>query len=205
MSGRAQGQTVLKPGVSLYFVRHGETDWNKAERYQGQADIPLNDTGRAQARRNGLILRPLMPQIAGFDFVSSPLGRALETARILRAALGLEPDAFRRDAQLMELHYGHWEGHLASELHVTDPEGVAAKTQDPYGWRPRGGESYADLSVRVARWLQTLVRNTVAISHGGVSRVARGAVLGLDTADVPYLDVPQDKVLILRDGEMGWL
>jgi broad specificity phosphatase PhoE len=205
LSGRGEGGPVLRPGVTLYFVRHGETDWNKAARYQGQADIPLNDTGRAQARRNGEILRSLLPAIARADFVSSPLGRAVETARILRSALALEPDAFRRDPQLMELHYGHWEGHLATDLHLTDPEGVAAKARDPYGWRPRGGESYADLSVRVANWLKTLEQDTVAISHGGVSRVARGVVVGNETADVPYLDVPQDKVLILRDGEMGWM
>ena len=205
MTGAAQGQPVLKPGVTLYFVRHGETDWNKTSRYQGQADIPLNDMGRAQARRNGEILRPLLPQLAGFDFVSSPLGRAVETARIVRAALGLEPDTFRREPQLMEVHYGDWEGHLASDLQVTDPDGVAAKAVDPFGWRPRGGESYADLSIRVAAWLKTVERDSVAISHGGVSRVARGVVLGIDTLEVPYLDVPQDKVLILRDGAMAWL
>ena len=205
MTGAAPGQPVLKPGVTLYVVRHGETDWNRDARYQGQADIPLNETGRAQARRNGEILRPMMPQIANADFVSSPLARAIETARILRTAMGLAPDTFRREPQLMEVHYGYWEGHLATELQVTDPEGVAAKALDPFGWRPRGGESYADLSDRIAAWLKTVERDTVAISHGGVSRVARGVVLGLDTLEVPYLDVPQDKVLILRDGEMGWL
>ena len=205
MTGARPGRPALKPGVTLYFVRHGETDWNKTARYQGQADIPLNETGRVQAQRNGEILRPLLPKIAEADFVSSPLGRAVETAKIVREALGLDPKAFRLEPQLMEVHYGHWEGHLASELAETDPQGVAAKALDPFGWRPTGGESYADLMDRIAAWLKTVERDTVAISHGGVSRVARGAVLGLATAEVPYLDVPQDKVLILRDGGMEWL
>ena len=196
---------ILKPGVTLYLVRHGETDWNKDQRYQGQADIPLNDTGRQQAARNGVILKSLMPGIARADFVSSPLSRAVETMEILRCNIGLDAKAYRLDANLLEVHYGHWEGHLASELPQSDPEGVAGKSADAFSWRPRGGESYADLMVRVSAWLATVERDTVAISHGGVSRVARGAVLGLDTADVPTLDVPQDKVLILRDGTMEWL
>ena len=196
---------VLKPGVTLYFVRHGETDWNKDQRYQGQADVPLNDTGRIQAARNGVILKTLMPDIANADFVSSPLSRAIETMEILRRNLGFDPKSYRLEPKLLEVHYGHWEGHLASELPDTDPEGVTGKNADAFGWRPIGGESYADLMVRISAWLQSVERDTVAISHGGVSRVARGAVLGLDTSLVPTLEVPQDKVLVLRDGEMSWL
>ncbi len=197
--------TVLRPGVSLYLIRHGETDWNKVARYQGQTDIALNDNGRAQAHRNGIAMRQLLPEIANADFVSSPLSRAVETTEILMKALGLSEQGYRLEPELQELHYGHWEGHLATDLLTTDPDGVAAKAKDPYGWRPRGGESYADLNDRIAKWLATVERDTVAISHGGVSRVARGAVLGLETRLVPMLDVPQDKVLLVRDATMAWL
>jgi broad specificity phosphatase PhoE len=196
---------ILKPGVTLYLVRHGETDWNRAQRYQGQRDIPLNETGRAQARRNGASLKKLQPAISAADFVSSPLSRAVETMEILRFEMDLDPLAYRRDSRLLELNYGHWEGHLASGLADIDPHGVAAKAQDPFGWRPRGGESYADLMVRISVWLETIEHDTVAITHGGVSRVARGAVLPLDTRDVPTLDVPQDKILVLRDRTMTWI
>ena len=198
-------QPVLKPGVTLYLVRHGETDWNKDQRYQGQTDIPLNETGRAQAARNGEILKSLMPGIASADFISSPLSRAIETMEILRRSLGLDVKAYRLEPKLLEVHYGHWEGHLASELLRSDPEGVAGKNADVFGWRPRGGESYADLQDRISDWLQIVDRDTVAITHGGVSRVARGAVLGLDTSLVPTLEVSQDKVLVLRDGAMKWM
>ena len=195
----------LPPGVTLYLIRHGETDWNRAARYQGQADIPLNDTGRLQAARNGTVMRRLMPGLEDFDFVSSPLSRATETMEILRRTLGLAEQGYRTDPQLMELHYGHWEGQLAAELPATDPEGVAGKLADPFGWRPRGGESYADLMVRTAAWINNLERNTVAVSHGGVSRVARGALLGLDRLAVPSIEVPQDKVLVLTGTTMSWL
>lgn len=195
----------LKPGVTLYLVRHGETDWNREARYQGQADIPLNDTGRAQAARNGAAIRALLPTISDAEFVSSPLSRARETMEIIRAALALPPKVYRTDPQLIELHYGHWEGQLASKLPETDPEGLNGKNDDPFGWRPRGGESYSDLMERTTRWLASLDRDTLAVTHGGVSRVARGALLGLDRQLVPYLEVPQDQILVLSGDGMRWI
>jgi broad specificity phosphatase PhoE len=205
LSIAASSDHILKPGVTLYLIRHGETDWNRAQRYQGQRDIPLNETGRAQARRNGQCLQTFLPVIAGADYVSSPLSRAIETMELVRGAMGLEATAYTVDPRLLELHYGHWEGHLASALSDLDADGVAQKAKDPFAWRPRGGESYADLMERITVWLKSIERDTVAITHGGVSRVARGAVLNLNTKDVPSLDVPQDKVLILRDRAMNWL
>ncbi len=205
MTAKATRTAVLKPGVTLYLIRHGETDWNRDCRYQGQADIPLNDTGRAQAQRNGEVLKSYLPQLEGADFVSSPLSRARETMEIMRSALGLAPSSFRIDTELMELDYGHWEGHLASELPTSDPEGVAGKAADPFGWRPRGGESYEDLMTRTALWLNGITRDTVAVTHGGVTRVARGTLLDIDTRLVPMLDVPQDQILVLRGIEMRWL
>ena len=196
---------VLKPGITLYFVRHGETDWNRDARYQGQQDIPMNDTGRAQARQNGRALSAIMDRIATADFVSSPLARAIETMTLMRTELGLPPNDFRIDGELLELNYGHWEGRLARDIPVTDPEGFKQKSQDPYGWRPIGGESYLDLQVRVQTWLATLNRDTVAVSHGGVSRAARGLILDLDTKDIPFLSVPQDKILVLECREVRWL
>ena len=195
----------LKPDITLYLIRHGETDWNRDARYQGQTNIPLNENGRTQALRNGLSLKVLLPDIAHADFISSPLDRAIDTMDIIRDAMGLATKDYRVDSELIELHYGHWEGHLASALPSCDPDGVAAKIKDPFGWRPRGGESYSDLTNRVSRWLQTLERNTVAVTHGGVSRVARGAVLQLDTQLVPSLDVPQDRILVLRNDQIHWL
>ena len=205
MNGTTQTPLVLKRGVTLYMIRHGETEWNRAQRYQGQRDIPLNDTGRAQARRNGSVLRGFLPAIARAEFVSSPLSRAIETMELLRRQMGLDQHDYRRDPQLLELHYGHWEGHLASALPDIDPGGAAAKSLDPFSWRPTGGESYADLMDRIKMWLVTVEHDTVAVTHGGVSRVTRGAVLGLDTGDVPTLEVPQDRILVLRDGAMSWI
>lgn len=199
------GPCALRDGVTIYFLRHGETDWNRTLRYQGQHDIPLNEQGRAQARRNGAALRALLPEIAAADCVASPLSRARETMEIVRASLGLVPDAYRIDDRLKELHYGHWEGQLAADLPVSDPTGLDARRRDPFGWRPRGGETYAELAARTIAWLGEVERDTVVASHGGVSRILRGLILGLDAHLIPALEMPQDRVLVLRRGRVDWI
>ena len=104
--------------TDLYLVRHGETEWNRQRRIQGLTDIPLNDTGREQARLTGTLLtrRPITRVVA------SPLGRARETAQIISAELGLgEPqlhDAF------VERNYGAAEGLDFHEIDVRYPPGV---------------------------------------------------------------------------------
>ncbi|MBL8565330.1 MAG: histidine phosphatase family protein [Hyphomicrobiaceae bacterium] len=195
----------MPAGVTIYFVRHGETDWNATRRYQGQADIPLNDKGREQAARNGFALRALLPAVAGFDFVASPLGRTIETMRILRGALGMAADGFATDERLIELNYGHWQGQLLADLPHLDPAGVAGRAADPFNWRPRGGENYADLAGRLSGWLSTVERDCVVVSHGGVSRALRWLLVGVDEAEIQSLPVPQDRVLVIRGEAAEWL
>ena len=196
---------MMRPGITVYFVRHGQTDWNAAARYQGQRDIPLNDTGRGQAKRNGEMLARALPDAARLDYVASPLWRARETMQIMRRAIGLPEIDYRTDDLLKEVHYGHWEGRLASDLAIQDPEGVAVRQKDPFRWRPTDGESYADLMVRSDAWLAGVTRDTVVASHGGVSRTVRGRVLGLPEHEMMRLDVPQDRILVLRAGSVTML
>ena len=195
----------MSPGLTVFFVRHGETDWNAAHRLQGQIDVPLNGTGRSQAVRNGRVLKGLIRRLDAVDFVASPLARTRETMEIVRAELGVKPGGFRVDARLKEIDFGHWEGRSWSELPVLDPIGYADREANPFHWRPFGGESYADLARRTLAWLQDLDRDTVVVSHGGVSRTLRGHILKLNSSDVPYLKVPQDKVLRLRAEGIAWL
>ncbi len=191
--------------MTIYLIRHGETDWNRDRRYQGQRDIPLNETGRAQAKRNGEALRALLPEISSAYFVASPLGRARETMEIVRRALALPPERYAIDDRIKELNYGHWEGMLQDDLPLIDPHGLAVRSIDPFRWRPDRGESYADLLVRVIEWFKAIERDSVVVAHGGVSRCLRAHVLGLDPAIIPDLESPQDRVLVLTGGQMSWL
>jgi broad specificity phosphatase PhoE len=197
---------MLRPDITIYFVRHGETDWNLAQRYQGQRDIPLNATGRAQATRNGRALaRVLGANADALDYAASPLVRARETMEIMRREIGLPPGAYRTDDRLREIGYGHWEGELWGELPIRDPQGFAAREADKWGWQPQGGESYRALSERVAAWLGDVDRSVVVAAHGGVMRVLRGLCGELAPAEIFALDVPQDKVLVIECGRTSWL
>lgn len=195
----------MKNGVTLYCVRHGQTDWNAQSRYQGQQDIPLNEAGREQARRNGQVLRQLLPGIADAQYVSSPLWRARETMQLLRAELGLDPDVFTTDDRLREVNYGAWEGQLLETLQKTEGVRLAERRADPYRFQPPEGESYADLLERMRQWIDAVEADTVVATHGGVSRTMRTYLLDLDPNGILDLDVPQDRVLVIRRGEMHWL
>lgn len=197
----------LKPGLTLYFIRHGQTEWNRLKRLQGQIDIPLNETGRAQAARNGRHLRTLLSDatLTTIDFVASPLMRTAETMEIAREAAGLPRDGYRTDVRLKEVKYGHWEGAYLDELKAQDPAGFEERRSNKFHWRPIDGESYADLTDRIAGWLACVEQDAVVVSHGGVSRVLRGLVLGtLNEDEVPVLEVPQDKIMILQAGTVEW-
>ena len=194
----------------LIFVRHGETDWNAEGRMQGQTDIPLNGKGQGQAKENGGRLRTFFDEqkldLSRFDFVASPLGRTRQTMELLRGAMGLDPREYRQDAVLMELTFGSWEGSTMEELADEEQDLVQSRAADKWGFvPPGGGESYEMLSKRIDGWLHGLNRPSVVVSHGGVFRVLRGFLEGLDTNVMPKLAVPQDKVFVWRDSGPAWI
>jgi broad specificity phosphatase PhoE len=199
----------MNPGVTLYVVRHGETDWNAALRLQGQTDVPLNGKGRGQAARNGRALREILSAHPDIDFVSSPLSRAVETMDIMRQELVLPAKAYRTDDRLKEIAFGIWEGKTWGDVDGFVDACGRRRADDPFVWQPEGGESYAQLSARVAGWLGTITRSGIVVTHGGVTRVLRGSVLGLPPAEIAELPVPQDEILVLKAGSpvnsMHWL
>ena len=105
----------------IYLVRHGETEWNRAGRMQGQRDSPLTTRGEDQARRVGLALARPIGAGDGFAMVASPLGRTLRTAAIIRAAMGLAPDGCPTDDRFMEITWGAWDGLTRDEIDAGEP------------------------------------------------------------------------------------
>lgn len=190
--------------VPLIAIRHGQTDWNAEGRLQGQRDIPLNGTGRAQARRNGETLALHLPDASGWDFVSSPLGRTQETMRIVRETMGLDPEGFTLEPRIAEATFGDLEGWTMDELKARDRAAHRARKDDRWGFVPPNGESYIMLAERVSSWLESLRRPTVAVCHGGVIRIFRAMVEG----DHPSLfDGPpsQEKIYVIGDGAGRWV
>ncbi len=194
-------------GVTICFVRHGQTDWNAERRFQGHLDIPLNDTGRAQAARNGAALARAIGDPAGCDFVSSPLSRATETMAIVRRALALDPAAYGTDPRLREINVGDYQGRLTQEVFGDRASRTAGQAEELWTFvHPgAGGESYAMLHARVTDWLEGVKRDTVVTAHGGVMRCLRRYVEGLDAETTLQMLVPQDKVLVIRAGALDWI
>jgi probable phosphoglycerate mutase len=190
------------PRPTVFYFRHGETDWNVAGRLQGRRDVPLNARGREQATHCGGILRDLFAregrESATLDYVSSPLGRATQTMAVARAAMGLAPDDYRTDEQLAEISFGDWEGCTIAQLHYRDPQGIAAREHDKWRFLPPNGESYEMVAARMRVWYESLTRDTVATAHGGTCR-GLIAHLGLaKPAAAPLVDIAQGVVYVFQ-------
>ena len=192
----------------LYLCRHGQTDWNAERRLQGQSDIPLNSYGRGQARRNGRYLRNVLGTSAGeFDFVSSPMQRAADTMRIIRSEMGLGAEGFSRDERLREIHFGDWQGYTLSELGASAPELVAKRKADKWNFQPPGdgAETYESLTVRIAPFFEGLQRPSIVTAHGGVTRAFLQRFAGLSREEAADIDIPQDRILRVENGEIAWV
>ncbi len=183
----------------ILFVRHGETDWNRAMRFQGQKDIPLNALGRRQAARNGRVLASLV-KTGEWHWVASPLGRTRETYEIVRDTSGVTGIEAVFDERLREISFGDWEGMTADEIEETDPAGNQARHADKWGHSIPGGESYAQLATRVGLWLADVSGPTVAISHGGVMRTLMHHCTGIATEIAPSQHTPQDRIVLFKNG-----
>lgn len=191
----------------LYFVRHGETDFNIAHRLQGRYETTINARGREQAKHCAGLLSDLLArdrrEAADYAYVSSPLRRACETMEILRAALGLDPAGYTVDDRLQEISYGDWEGLTLPEISARDPKLLAAREQDKWGFRPPGGESYRDVAARVAAWYATVARDTVIAAHGGIARALIANFGILPEEDATYAEVLHGAVYVFAHGTMA--
>jgi probable phosphoglycerate mutase len=192
------------------MIRHGQTDWNAELRMQGQKDIPLNTLGRAQATGNGRALKAILgDSVDAYDFVASPLSRTRETMERLRAAMGLDPQAYRTDERLVELNFGDWEGHTLAELELFWPDRLKARMQGKWDFIPPGtdAESYEILSWRVGSWLRSVTGPTVCVSHGGVMRSVLRLVGGHSGDEAAETNIRQDQILEVdaAAGRVTWL
>jgi probable phosphoglycerate mutase len=169
---------------TIYYLRHGETDWNKTGRLQGTLDIPLNALGREQAVYAGRLLGSLIAR-DGRDkdtlpFVASPLGRARMTMELAREQLLLLPSDYALDDRLREIGYGTWEGRTLAEAEAQDPELFARRLEDKWTVGAPGGETYLDVQRRMQAWYDDLRGDAVTVAHGGTARALMVA-LGFET------------------------
>lgn len=161
----------------LLLVRHGETDWNRSQRFQGQSDVPLNATGRAQAE--AIARRLAGKQIDAL--YASDLSRAWDTAAAIAAVHNLE---VRAEPNLREGHFGEWEGATYAEIQARDPEAVNAWHDDISSFAPPGGETLDQLAERVKKAYDKIApqhtdQTVLLVAHGGSLQMLIAYLLGL--------------------------
>lgn len=161
--------------TTLLLARHGETAWNSEQRWQGHADQPLNEAGRAQADE---LARALEGRLIDAVYASD-LRRAYETATVVADRLGL---AVTADPGLREVDVGSWSGLVHSEIEAADSDGFARWQAGGKGWQD--GESYAQMGERVvAAVLEIAARHpggtVLIVTHGGSIRACRATAAGI--------------------------
>ncbi len=187
----------------MVLWRHGQTAWNLEQRYQGTTDIPLTDTGLAQARRAARLLGALEPDAV----IASDLRRAAATAAELTAVTGIQPRFYEA---LRETYAGSWQGLTTVEIRERYAEQYAAwKRGEPV--RRGGGELETEVADRaapvVARELDKLPDGgtLVVVSHGGAIRVTIGRLLGLEPHHWESLGGLSNCCWsVLGEGARGW-
>lgn len=176
----------------IYILRHGETTWNAENRMQGELNSPLTEKGQRDAARQGAILAQL--DLRGFTFLTSPQGRAFQTAGIALAGIA---DHIRTDDRLREIGVGDWSGRLRDELPM--PKG-----KDPfmaqYEIAPNG-EGFARLKIRCRDFLADLTGPAVLVTHGITSSIIRGLVVGEKAYAQRTTHGGQGCVYHLKDGD----
>ncbi len=191
--------------ATIFFIRHGETDWNAEGRLQGQHDIPLNARGVGQAQNAGRILAKLVAQPGHLPWLVSPLTRTRNTAEHARGCLRLDPRGYETDDRLMEIRFGDWEGLTWPEVTARDPQGAAAREADKWGFRPPAGESYGDLVARIAPFFDALAGDSVVVAHGGVARALLAHRCDVPAERAPHLDIWQGRVLVIQGQAYRWV
>jgi broad specificity phosphatase PhoE len=193
---------VSKARPPIYFVRHGETDWNVQGLIQGWTDTPLNEIGHGQARAVARMMANTPDIGAEFAFAVSPLLRARQTMGYLAEALAIEPHHIAIEPAVKELGFGVWEGKPFLELKASPV--YPAHPEDRFFWRPEKGESYQDGNARITAWLDRLDRPTVVVAHGAIGRCLIAEIAGLPPRDVFELVMHQGFYCKLVDGKAEW-
>ncbi|UYV39084.1 histidine phosphatase family protein [Rhodobacteraceae bacterium D3-12] len=178
----------------LYFLRHGETDWNRDKRIQGQMESELNERGQGHALRQGEILSGLaLPEET--RAYCSPQKRTRQTAERALAPIGIEP-VF--DERLKEVHMGDWQGLYYPDVIASSPAlgqmGIVELCLSS------SGEGEDELWARAGAFLRSVQTPAIVISHGIMLSFLRAKARGLSVADMETMERKQGVVIELRDG-----
>jgi len=165
----------------IILVRHGQTAWNREERFRGREDLPLDETGRRQAKAVG---QRIAAEWSPSAIYCSPLRRAVETAQAIGDACGLPVQPW---PGLIDIDYGEWQGLTPAEAAARYPALHRAWLEAPHTVQIPGGESLGTVRARAFAALQEIIarhpdETIVIVGHTVVNRLLLCAILGLDNS-----------------------
>lgn len=186
----------MKDFPKIWFLRHGQTEWNAERRVQGQLESDLTELGITHAHRQAELMTPILQAHQPPCFVS-PLRRAQHTARI-----ALSGRVYETEPALAEVHAGRFQGLTIYEIAAQFPQvdAQAMTHLDLFCAAPEG-EGYASLHDRVLALLRRLEQPTVLVAHGLLGQVVRGLICGLERDEMAALPNEQGCVYVLEQGQ----
>jgi broad specificity phosphatase PhoE len=188
---------------TVYFVRHGETLFNKEKRLQGWNDSPLSDNGIAHARSVAMV-------IAGFNIqkaLVSPLGRAKQTANIIRDLCGIELEV---DENLKEVSFGDFEGNTLPQLDEKYPGMWEARMADKWNYCPPNGEANKDALPRALSVIEKIEKladneSLLIIAHFAINRILFSLLSGIEPDETVCINVPHGHIYRTHQSNGVWL
>jgi len=181
----------------LYFVRHGQSEWNASGRMQGRRNSDLSALGREQAEAHGRLLASVEIE----SLIASPLARARQTAEIIERYVGC---GIAYDERIVEWDCGDWSGRLRTDIERLWPDEWAALQADRYYYRGPGCENYPDMIARAAPFVDEILaapaRRIAIVSHGVIGRIMIGIALRMTPAEMIAFAQPNDIVYRVRLG-----
>ena len=190
--------------TTLILVRHGESEWNRAGRIQGQINSPLTDLGINQAKAireylSGILLNQQL------EIYTSPLDRALQTAEIIAQGIEYPSRKIIIEERLNDFNVGEISGTFGwDKVAEIFPEQAQLRLQDPMRFHPSGGESGAEFEARLRSLLEDLKDDDalkLMVSHGIVNKFIRGILKNLSGKEMVELGESQNTIYRLEQGE----
>ena len=190
--------------TTLILIRHGESEWNRAGRIQGQVNSPLTDLGINQAKAirdhlSGILLNQEL------EIYTSPLDRAIQTAEIIAQGIDHPSSKIIIEERLNDFNVGEISGTFGwDKVAEIFPEQAQLRLQDPMRFHPSGGESGAEFEARLRSLLEDMMDEgtlKLMVSHGIVNKFIRGILKNLSGKEMVELGESQNTIYRLEQGE----
>lgn len=189
----------------MYLIRHGETEFNVEGKFQGQSDSPLTEDGKEQIYHVARMLKmELGDDIHNWQIISSPLGRAMDSTKILCDTLAYDLAKVQQDERLAEVSVGDWAGLYIEDIKAQWPRLLEGTNHYNWYFNSLGGERYADVEGRVKAFLESVKdkEKLIVVAHGVTSRIIRGLYQNLDKNEALSLEVAHETFFKLTDGDV---